>query len=87
MLTYLRMQTSSFSAFSGTLKLDVSPASPEVKYSLTPELYKIDPYPDDKGRAIKEIVEFPSYEIYEPHQIYRLVCLFFFEKSYHQILP
>ncbi|XP_064626372.1 dedicator of cytokinesis protein 7-like isoform X5 [Lineus longissimus] len=55
----------------GTLKLDISLCPDEPKYCLSPELYKIDPYPDDKGRPTKEIVEFPSREVYMPWTTYR----------------
>ena len=55
----------------GTLKLDISPCPAEPKYCLTPELYRIDPYPDDKGRPTKEIVEFPQRDIYKPYATYR----------------
>ncbi len=55
----------------GTLRLDIAPCPEEPKYCLTPELYKIDPYPDDKGRPIKEIVEFPAKEVYKPYTTYR----------------
>lgn len=54
-----------------TLKLDISPCPEEVRYSLTPELVRIEPYPDDKGRPIKEILEFPSREVYCPATVYR----------------
>ncbi|XP_014668067.1 PREDICTED: dedicator of cytokinesis protein 7-like [Priapulus caudatus] len=55
----------------GTLKLDISPCPEEVKYCLTPELARLDPYPDDKGRPTKEILEFPSKEVFVPHYVYR----------------
>lgn len=56
----------------GVLKIDISPFPEEVpKYCLTPELVKLHPYPDDKGRPIKEILEFPSREVYTPHYVYR----------------
>lgn len=55
----------------GTLKLDISPCPEEPRYSLTPELWKVEPYPDDKSRPIKEILEFPSHEVYAPFTIYR----------------
>lgn len=58
-------------AYPGQLKLDVSPCPEDLKYCLTPELYKIDPYPDDKGRPIKEVVEFAPREVYEPFTTYR----------------
>lgn len=57
----------------GTLKLDISPCPEEVKYCLTPELARLDPYPDDKGRPTKEILEFPSKEVFVPHYQYRCV--------------
>ncbi|PVD22808.1 hypothetical protein C0Q70_16064 [Pomacea canaliculata] len=46
-----------------TLKLDISPCPEEIKYSLTPELMRVEPYPDSKGRPVKEILEFPSREV------------------------
>jgi len=57
--------------FAGTLKLDISPCPPDVKNCLTPELYKVDPYPDNHVRPIKEIVEFPVRDILEPYTTYR----------------
>ncbi|XP_076463063.1 dedicator of cytokinesis protein 7-like isoform X1 [Babylonia areolata] len=54
-----------------TLKLDISPCPEEIRYSLTPELMRVDPYPDDKGRPVKEILEFPSREVYVPATVYR----------------
>ncbi|XP_065923700.1 dedicator of cytokinesis protein 7 isoform X2 [Magallana gigas] len=55
----------------GTLKLDISPCPEEPRYMLTPELYKVEPYPDEKTRPTREILEFPSREIYNPHTVYR----------------
>ena len=55
----------------GMLKLDISPALEEANYCLTPDLYRINPYPDDKSRPIKEIVEFSSKEVYEPNITYK----------------
>lgn len=55
----------------GTLKLDISPCPDEVPYCLTPELARITPYPDEKGRATKEILEFPPREMFIPHYSYR----------------
>jgi len=62
----------------GTLKLDISPCPPEVKNCLTPELYRVDPYPDNRIRPIKEIVEFPVRDILEPYTTYRS-CTFLLE--------
>jgi len=58
----------------GTLKLDISPCPAEVKNCLTAELYKVDPYPDNHIRPIKEIVEFPIHDILEPYTTYRYWC-------------
>ncbi|XP_043212932.1 dedicator of cytokinesis protein 8-like, partial [Amphibalanus amphitrite] len=55
----------------GTLKLDIAPCPDEVKHCLTPELAKLRPYPDDKARPCKELLEFPPEEVYEPHYLYR----------------
>ena len=57
----------------GELKLDVSPCPKEPKYCLSPELYKIEPYPDEKGRPTKEVVEFPPRELFVPYTTYRFV--------------
>ncbi|BFY99508.1 hypothetical protein BsWGS_02548 [Bradybaena similaris] len=54
-----------------TLKLDISPCPEEPRYTLTPELLRVEPYPDDKGRPTKEILEFPSKEVFVPYTIYR----------------
>ena len=55
----------------GTLKLEVSHCPEENKCSLTPELAKLTPYPDDKIRPTKELVEFPPREVYSPFYTYR----------------
>jgi hypothetical protein len=55
----------------GMLKLDISPCPEEPKYSLSPELFRIDPYPDEKGRPTKECVEFPVKDVNYPHVTYR----------------
>lgn len=55
----------------GSIKLEISPCPEEVLNSLTPELAKVDPYIDEKARPVKEILEFPSLPIFNPHYIYR----------------
>lgn len=55
----------------GSIKLEIAPCPEDVRYALTPELAKIDPYPDNETRPIKEILEFPSLPIFNPHYIYR----------------
>ncbi|XP_021924154.1 dedicator of cytokinesis protein 6 isoform X3 [Zootermopsis nevadensis] len=57
----------------GTLKLDISPCPDELKYCLTPELVRLQPYPDEKGRPTKEVLEFPPREVFVPHYLYRNV--------------
>lgn len=54
-----------------SLKLDISPCPSEVKHCLTTELEKVHPYPDDKSRPIKELLEFPVKEVLTPHYLYR----------------
>ncbi|XP_059491152.1 dedicator of cytokinesis protein 7 isoform X2 [Neocloeon triangulifer] len=54
-----------------TLKLDISPCPEEFKYCLTPELAQLRPYPDDKGRPTKEILEIIPREIFAPNYVYR----------------
>ncbi|KAK9712392.1 C2 domain in Dock180 and Zizimin protein [Popillia japonica] len=54
-----------------TVKLEIAPAPTEVKNCLTPELVKIHPYPDDKSRPTKELLEFPVRELLTPHYVYR----------------
>lgn len=55
----------------GSIVLEVSPCPEEVKCSLSPELAKINPYPDEKMRPVKEILEFPASPILLPHYAYR----------------
>lgn len=55
----------------GSIKLEIGPCPEEVLNSLTPELAKVDPYIDEKARPVKEILEFPSLPIFNPHYIYR----------------
>lgn len=55
----------------GTLKLDICPCPDDPKYCLSPELKKIEPYPDEKGRPTKEIVEFSPRELFVPYTTFR----------------
>lgn len=56
----------------GSIQLDISPCPEDVKNALTPELAKINPYIDDSNiRPVKEILEFPSLPIFNPHYIFR----------------
>ncbi|CAB3365687.1 Hypothetical predicted protein [Cloeon dipterum] len=54
-----------------SLKLDIAPCPEEFKYCLTPELARLRPYPDDKGRPTKEVLEFVPREIFVPNYLYR----------------
>ena len=54
-----------------TLKLEIAPVTMEIKNCLTTELVKVHPYPDDKGRPVKELLEFPIKELLTPHYVYR----------------
>ncbi|XP_069126839.1 dedicator of cytokinesis protein 7-like isoform X2 [Argopecten irradians] len=64
----------------GSLKLDISMCPAEPRYTLTPELWKVEPYPDEKNRPTKEILEFPSREVYNPYSTYRNL-LYIYPKS------
>ncbi|KAL3252390.1 hypothetical protein MRX96_017703 [Rhipicephalus microplus] len=54
----------------GTLRLDISPCAEEVRYCLSPELARLHPYPDEKGRPTKEMLEFPLRDVPQA----RLLC-------------
>ncbi|OXB80791.1 UNVERIFIED_CONTAM: hypothetical protein H355_010557 [Colinus virginianus] len=54
----------------GTLKLEISPAPENLGYCLTPELLPVKPFPENRSRPHKEILEFPIREVYVPHTIY-----------------
>ncbi|XP_027695364.1 dedicator of cytokinesis protein 8 isoform X1 [Vombatus ursinus] len=56
----------------GLLRLEISPA-PEVLNCccLTPELLPVKPFPENRTRPHKEILEFPIKEVYVPHTVYR----------------
>ncbi|XP_036169055.1 dedicator of cytokinesis protein 6 isoform X13 [Myotis myotis] len=53
------------------LKIDISPAPENPHFCLSPELLHVKPYPDPRGRPTKEILEFPTHEVYAPHTSYR----------------
>jgi len=55
----------------GTLKLDISVASEQIKHCFSPELAKLIPFPDLKNRPTKEILEFPSRESLQPNYHFR----------------
>ncbi|XP_043940533.1 dedicator of cytokinesis protein 6 isoform X3 [Protopterus annectens] len=53
------------------LKIDISPAPESPHYCLSPELLHVKPYPDPRVRPTKEVLEFPSREVYVPYTTYR----------------
>ncbi|KAJ6669596.1 hypothetical protein lerEdw1_000145 [Lerista edwardsae] len=55
----------------GLLKLEISPASEALTCCLSPELLQVKPFPEQRSRPHKEILEFPVREVYVPHTVYR----------------
>ncbi|XP_018097532.1 dedicator of cytokinesis protein 6 isoform X3 [Xenopus laevis] len=62
------------------LKIDVSPAPENPQFCLTPELRHVKPYPDPRVRPTKEVLEFPTREVFIPHTSYRNL-LFVYPRS------
>ncbi|KAI4895857.1 hypothetical protein NFI96_021425 [Prochilodus magdalenae] len=56
---------------SGCLKLEVTPSPETIMPCLSPELIPIKPASEKNVRPIKEVLEFPSSDVYVPHSIYR----------------
>ncbi|XP_004677678.1 PREDICTED: dedicator of cytokinesis protein 8 isoform X2 [Condylura cristata] len=55
----------------GLLRLEISPAPEVVSWCLTPEMLPVRPFPENCTRPHKEILEFPTREVYVPHTVYR----------------
>uniref|UniRef100_A0A8C7Z0S3 Dedicator of cytokinesis 8 n=1 Tax=Oryzias sinensis TaxID=183150 RepID=A0A8C7Z0S3_9TELE len=55
----------------GVMKLDVSPVNDMPQGCLSPELIPLKPLAEKNIRPLKEVLEFPSNEVYVPHNIYR----------------
>ncbi|XP_011613887.1 dedicator of cytokinesis protein 8 isoform X1 [Takifugu rubripes] len=55
----------------GAIKLDMSPVHDTPLACLSTELIPLLPVPEKNIRPIKEVLEFPSSEVYVPHNIYR----------------
>ncbi|KAJ8380780.1 hypothetical protein SKAU_G00015580 [Synaphobranchus kaupii] len=55
----------------GIIKLDVTPAPDVVPACLSSELIPVRPVAEKNLRPVKEVLEFPSHEVYVPHSIYR----------------
>ncbi|KAF7669881.1 hypothetical protein LDENG_00100590 [Lucifuga dentata] len=56
---------------SGTIKLDMSPVHDLPQACLSTELIPLIPVAEKNIRPVKEVLEFPSSEVYVPHNIYR----------------
>uniref|UniRef100_A0A6Q2XG36 Dedicator of cytokinesis 8 n=1 Tax=Esox lucius TaxID=8010 RepID=A0A6Q2XG36_ESOLU len=55
----------------GTIRLDVTPVHDNPVASLSTELIPVKPVSEKNLRPIKEVLEFPSSEVYVPHSTYR----------------
>ncbi|XP_052775389.1 dedicator of cytokinesis protein 7-like isoform X2 [Mya arenaria] len=55
----------------GSLKLDISPCPEEPRQVLTSDLWKVEPYPEDRNKPIKEVLEFPTHEVFSMATTYR----------------
>lgn len=58
---------------SGAIKLDISPVHDTPLACLSTELIPLLPVSEKNIRPTKEVLEFPSSEVYVPHNIYRWV--------------
>uniref|UniRef100_A0A8C7GLJ0 Dedicator of cytokinesis 8 n=1 Tax=Oncorhynchus kisutch TaxID=8019 RepID=A0A8C7GLJ0_ONCKI len=56
---------------SGMIKLDVNPVHDNPMACLSAELIPVKPVAEKNLRPIKEVLEFPSSEVYVPHSTYR----------------
>ncbi|ERE77343.1 dedicator of cytokinesis protein 8 [Cricetulus griseus] len=55
----------------GSLRLEVSSAPDVMNCCLTPEMLPVKPFPENRTRPHKEVLEFPIREVYVPHTVYR----------------
>uniref|UniRef100_A0A2K5SD54 Dedicator of cytokinesis 8 n=1 Tax=Cebus imitator TaxID=2715852 RepID=A0A2K5SD54_CEBIM len=55
----------------GLLRLEISTAPEIINCCLTPEMLPVRPFPENRTRPHKEILEFPIREVYVPHTVYR----------------
>ncbi|KAM8802085.1 dedicator of cytokinesis protein 8 [Rhynchonycteris naso] len=55
----------------GSLRLEISLAPEVISCCLTPELLPVKPFPENRTRPHKEVLEFPIREVYVPHTVYR----------------
>uniref|UniRef100_A0A4W5L490 Dedicator of cytokinesis 8 n=1 Tax=Hucho hucho TaxID=62062 RepID=A0A4W5L490_9TELE len=55
----------------GTIRLDVTPVHENPMACLSTELIPVKPLAEKNVRPVKEVLEFPSSEVYVPHSTYR----------------
>lgn len=60
----------------GSIKLDMSPVHDTPLACLSTELIPLIPVAEKIIRPVKEVLEFPSSEVYVPHNIYRWVRVY-----------
>ncbi|XP_038558970.1 dedicator of cytokinesis protein 8 isoform X2 [Micropterus salmoides] len=60
-----------FKTIPGSIKLDMSPVHVTPSACLSTELIPLIPVAEKNTRLTKEVLEFPSSEVYVPHSIYR----------------
>uniref|UniRef100_A0A8C0ZYW0 Dedicator of cytokinesis protein 8 n=1 Tax=Castor canadensis TaxID=51338 RepID=A0A8C0ZYW0_CASCN len=58
----------------GSLRLEISAAPEVTSCCLTPEMLPVRPFPENRTRPLKEILEFPIREVYVPHTVYSTHC-------------
>uniref|UniRef100_A0AAX7VL64 Dedicator of cytokinesis 8 n=1 Tax=Astatotilapia calliptera TaxID=8154 RepID=A0AAX7VL64_ASTCA len=70
-LTEMKKPQKRIKTIPGTIKLDMSPVNDTPTSCLSTELIPLKPVAEKSTRLIKEVLEFPSSEVYVPHNIYR----------------
>lgn len=64
-------KTSRIKTIPGCIKLDMSPIHDTPQACLSTELIPLLPVAEKNVRPVKEVLEFPSSEVYAPHDVYR----------------
>ncbi|KAH0521288.1 Dedicator of cytokinesis protein 8, partial [Microtus ochrogaster] len=67
----LERESTDVEPVAGSLRLEVSPAPDVMNCCLTPEMLPVKPFPENRTRPHKEVLEFPIREVYVPHTVYR----------------
>uniref|UniRef100_A0A669CI86 Dedicator of cytokinesis 8 n=1 Tax=Oreochromis niloticus TaxID=8128 RepID=A0A669CI86_ORENI len=70
-LTEMKKPQKRIKTIPGSIKLDMSPVNDTPTSCLSTELIPLKPVAEKSTRLIKEVLEFPSSEVYVPHNIYR----------------